>query len=258
MKKFFKVLVNLIKILMIVFLLALIVFLLLSYWHIKNTDHEDKYLARIIESEMSPLEDCYYDVEKKSLIFNLSDELISSYVKFDALNREAKKYDMVIEKYGFDIDVDKKEVYLYLKVLYKDFVPLDGYVLFKYEIKNDVVLLDMQEIKVEDKLTISLEKLQKYNVKTNYWFKYPKVEISQMIVIDRNFLKAVSYDDDILVVRYSLFDYIYNHYKKIYEKGDGSYYIYQTIEKYGLDQYVENNYPYVIAELQNCGIEIRK
>ena len=70
------------------------------------------------------------------------------------------------------------------------------------------------KVKVEDKLTISLEKLQKYNVKTNYWFKYPKVEISQMIA-DRNFLKAVSYDDDILVVRYSLFDYIYNHYKKI-------------------------------------------
>ncbi len=258
MKSFFKKLFRLIKVLLILFLLSLIVVLSIGFIHIKKTNYEDKYLFQINEEKMSPLDDCYYDAQQKSIIFNLSDELIASYIKYDALNKEVKKYDLTVEKYGFDIDVDKSEVYLYLKVVYKGFLPLDGYVLLNYRIKNNIVFLDIQEVKVEEKLTIALEKLQKYNVKTSYWFKYPEVEIGQIITINRSYLKAVSYSDDILVVKYRLFDYIYNHYKAIYEAGDDSYYIYQTIEKFGLDKYVENNFSYVISELESCGIEIRK
>lgn len=258
MRKFLKIIFSLIKILLVVLLLAVIVFISVSYIHIKKTNYDDKYLTSINNEKTITLNDCYYDSKEKSIFFNVSDELISSYIKVETFNRLIRKYDLEVVNYGFDIDVDKKEVYLYLKVLYKDFLPLDSYVLFNYQIKGDVVSLDVAEIKVEDVITITLEKLQELEVKTSYKFKYPKVEISQMITIDINYLSVDNYKEDTLIFKYSLYDYIYNHYQKVCEKTDDSYFIYQTISKYGLDNFVNSNYAYVILELEDHGLEIRK
>ncbi|MDI9540869.1 MAG: hypothetical protein QM204_05295 [Bacillota bacterium] len=256
MKKVSKILVNLTKVLLILILFLVVVFTI-SYQYIRKTNYDDQYLLNISEETIDPLEDCYYDSKEKTIVFKISDELISSHIKIDNLKRELKKYDLELINYGFDIETKEKEFCLYVKVLYKDFLPLDGYILFNYRVDDSIIVMDIIEAKIENCLTITLEKLQKSNFKTQYRFKYPTIEISQMITINRNYLIVDSYHNDTLIVKYNLFDYIYNYYKEMYENGDPSYYIYMTIEKYGLDKYVETNFPYVVLELENYGIEIR-
>ncbi|MGI6607898.1 MAG: hypothetical protein ACOX1F_02805 [Erysipelotrichaceae bacterium] len=257
MKSFGRVLLILLKAILIILIILIVVFSVVLVNRIKKTNYDDKYLASVSTDKISFLEDCYYDSEEKSIVFNFSDELISSYIKFAALNREVRKYDLKITRYGFDINPEKGKIDLYLKVLYKDYFSLDGHVLFNYMIQDGVVYLDMQEIIVEDMITIPLEKIQELNVKTEYKFKYPAIEISPMFVIDKNYLMIDSYHNDKLVVKYRLFDYIYDYYENLYETGNSSLAVCKTIKKKGLDKFVKNNYPYIVFELENCGIDIR-
>jgi len=253
MKSFFKVLI---KVLLILFLILILVSAAL-YIYVRITGHDNKYITKTTEEQFNLLDYCYYDISQKALVFSLSDEVIASYFKMDVFKKEMKKFDLKINAYGFDMKTEKSEVWLYIKAVYREFLPLDGYIIFDYRIEGGYILMDVQEIKIEKLLTVTLEKLQQLNVNTHYKFRYPKIEISQMITIDNDYLTIDSYDNDTLTIKYNLFDYIYDYYKFIYENSDESYYIYKTIEKYGLDNYVESNYPYVVAELEDYGIEIR-
>lgn len=256
MKSFLKVFLKLMKFLLII-TIVLGTVLFLVYLYVKNTGYDEKYLTYIAEEKTIPLENFYYDSKQKNLVISLNDELVSAYFKPEKLTRELKKCDLEITDYGFDINVENSEVYFYLKVIYKKFLPLDGYIIFDYKIESNNIIMDIKEVKVEKIVNVSLEKLKELNFKTNYKLKYPAIEVGQMITIDRNYLTIDSYFDDKLIIKYNLYDYIYHHYKTIYEESDDSYNIYRTIEKYGLDKFVENNYTYVVSELESYGIDIR-
>lgn len=256
MKNFLKGLLKVIKIILILVIILVIIFSVI-YFYLKKTNYDDKYLTSIAEEKTIPLENCYYDSKQQSLMLSLNDELISAYFKPENLKRELRKHDLEVTNYGFDIDVNNNEVCLYVKVIYRDFLELDGYILFDYKIQDNNILMNIKEVKIEKILNVSLEKILELKIKTNYKIKCPEIEVSQMITIDRNYLVIESYFDDTLTIKYKLYDYIYNYYKAVYEEADESYAIYRTIKKYGLDKFVEINYPYVVSELENYGIDIR-
>lgn len=157
--------------------------------HIDEYSKQDKDLLNIVS----------YDMDKKTATFTFSKGFV--YSNFDVkthFDNFKNNLNIVINRFGYDVDPTQKVINVYADIRYKDFINTLVRGQIEYKISNDHVDLVLKDYIIGDNLPKSLvDKYVPYKVgELLYTFKTSDIEGLKEIGFDLSYLDNIEYTDN--------------------------------------------------------------